>query len=294
MNGGQAGTKSTSDVLEALSVAWRLTLGDFLQLWLLTLIPVAVITITFFVGGAIPCVGMLISLLALALVKPQFLAGYFAALTREVDGEPLDFNDLFSGYRERLVQSLVAMLPVYGVWLAGSVLSMLVVGFLAFGTTMLQEAMYGPGKWMLFPGSWGIAGLLGAILYIVLGALFLFVPLAVWDHEESGWEAFLSAARLSMAHIGQAVAFTVLAGLIYLVAAVLGMLLLCVGVVVTIPFATAWLGLALVLLYRGWTGREDAPTVPRATAPAPPAPPPPPAPEGPPSPPPPPEGPAQP
>ena len=271
-------------MVEALGIAWRMVAGDFLQLWLLTLIPVAVMFVVAVLGGAIPCFGTLITILMLFLVKPQLLAGYFAALTREVDGEPLDFNDLFAGYRERFVQSMVAMLPVYGIVLVFLVLVSMLLGVSTFGMALLTGASHDAAPAFFISGVGMLAALATLLFYVGVLALVIFLPLTIWDRGESGWDAFAGAVQLSVSRIGQVLGLAVLSALILLVAAIVGTLLLCVGTIVTVPLATAWVSLAVILLYRGWTGREDAPAIPRPVAPAPPPPAPPaPPPEAPPA-----------
>jgi uncharacterized membrane protein len=56
------------------------------------------------------------------------------------------------------------------------------------------------------------------------------------------------------AHLPQALLYVVIQLLLNLVAGIVGLLLCCAGLVFTLPFAQAWAGLALVLLYRSWRG----------------------------------------
>ncbi|RMF74467.1 MAG: hypothetical protein D6738_06365, partial [Acidobacteria bacterium] len=261
--------RAATDVIEALAIAWRLTMADFVQLWLLALIPIGVMTVIT-VAVSVPCLGWLLLLVSLLLVKPQFLAGLYAALVRPVDGRPLDFNDLFAAYRERFVESMVAMLPVYAIWIVFSLVVMAISGVSMFGAQMFRHAANEFGPLGVFSGgAAALATLLSLLFAIGLIALVMFLPLTIWDHRGSGWDAFLAAVRLSMARFGQALGFAALAFVIYALAWIVGLMLLCIGVVVTLPIAAAWVGMATVLLYRGWTGREDAPAIPVPPAPAP-------------------------
>lgn len=243
-------------VMDAVGRGWELLTGDFWNLWLLGLATWGLMLAAGFIPfGAVVFLGPL-------------LAGVYYTIGRRIDGGTLEIGHIFEGFRQRFGQAIVAMLP----YCLAAVTLASVVGlgsFFAFLLPVGLAATAGRGEEEALALGVGL-GVVGFVLIygfllcglMVLYALFLFAPLTVWDHPESGWEAAKASARLAWDHIWGVIGFLLLFWLIALGAAILGCLALCIGVFFTTPVVIAWQHAATVYLYRSWTGHEDGWPVP--------------------------------
>jgi len=143
------------------------------------------------------------------------------------------------------------LIPILVVTLVG-----MIGGTLLFGGVSLAAVAMGEEDLTILIVPVILYGLIYGLVSFVIWTLFLMVPLAVWEHPDSGWDAVRDAVGLVFAHLPQAILYLVIQLVLNLIAGAAGVLLCCAGLIFTLPFAQAWAGLALVLLYRTW--REQA------------------------------------
>ncbi len=252
-----ASTVASLGVIDAFTQGWGLLMADFAQLWLIGFL---FMLLTFAVGllGGIPCIGMVISLVAVLCFSPQLYAGLFYVTLRKVDGEAVQPGDLFEGFRSRFSQSLVAFLPVYGLGLVAGVVFFIIAFMGASGAAILsKDAGFSEG----FVG-FGVMGMVLCLylLMIFVSLFFLFIPAAIWDRNDN--DALLGPAKTSFwlvqRHFLTVLLFALLGIVIFSAAFLAGTLMLCVGIFLTYPAALMWITLSLSLLYRHWN-RDDLP-----------------------------------
>jgi hypothetical protein len=247
--------------MDAVGMGWRVMMEDFWQLWLVGLVAMLIPGAINFVGnliGMIPFVGILGSCIAIAVaifVQPAFSAGVFYAVRRRIDGNATQVNDVFEGFRQRYWQSVVAVLPPTGVGIvAGLVIAAIVAAVLLLGFGVSGNHMNDDKTIAAILVSLAVAAPLIIALILVM-MLFTFSFLAVWDHPESGWEAVKDSVRVVKAHYLSVLGFALLFAAIGIGAALLGILALCIGLLVTGPAVSIWWHATAIYLYRSWTGR---------------------------------------
>lgn len=262
-------------VMDAVRMGWQLLMSDFWPIWVLGLVVAAVLG---GIGGAlgvfmiIPIVNLLGACLMIVVglfVQPPFLAGLFYAVGRVIDGQKAEAGQVFEGFRQRYWPSVVAVLLPMGIGFGIALVFGGIAGVLiaATGADEDEEALA------------AITLLVGLPMYLILflvGLLFIFSLVAVWDHPESGWEAMKTSVRVVKEHYLSTLGFALLFALITVAAEIVGLLACCVGVLFTMPVVMVWSAVSMVYLYRSWTGQPL--TQPLADGPAGESPPPPPAP----------------
>jgi uncharacterized membrane protein len=243
-----AGAPPVLGVLDAYARGWQALIGDLANLWVATFLMWVLILGSSMLIGWIPCFG---GILIAVFVQAPLWVGWYRTLELGLGRGRADIAEIFDGFKERYWTSVLAMLIPVVVLTVASIL----VSIGLFGGLSLTAALAGEEEPAVLIVPIVAYVLLCALISLVVWTLFLLVPLAVWDHPESGWEAVRESVGLVGHHLLQAIAYVLLMALIYTVAAIVGALVCCVGVLFTVPFAQAWSGLALVLLYRSWTGR---------------------------------------
>ena len=268
-------------VFEAARLAWVLVRSDYWRLWLVGFVCGLLGMATGFVG-CVPCVGPLIASLFL---QAQLGAGLFYAVRVRMDGGAAEVPNLFAGFSQRYMQSLVAWAPVsVAVFIATVVTQVMRVG-IQIGVMVLLDQSRTPENEAMAVG----IGLGGAALLLlvwlavgVFALFFTFALLAVWDYPASGWEAVRVSARLVRQHFFRVLGFALLVVVISLAAVVpfflfgtgavvltvfkaplvftviVGCVALLVGLATFVligPAVTVWSRATLVCLYRSWTGQ---------------------------------------
>jgi len=235
-------------VLDAAGLGWRLLMSDFWRLWLAALVMTAV-------ASAVGCFG----LPAAILVQPPLAAGLFYVIRRRIDGGRAKVGDLFAGFKERFGESVVGYLPVS----LGSIVFGMVIGLATWLLMMacfgVAAAAEGDDEAVAVVAAAGVVTFLMIEFFLILALsifclFFFFVPLAVWDHPGSGWEAAKASARLVRDHFLSMLGLLALFWLISAAANLVGMLACCVGWIITVPAVMVWFYATLVYLYRSWTG----------------------------------------
>lgn len=233
-------------VLDAYGKAWTALFNDFGNLWVATFLFWMLMLGASVLVGWIPCFG---GLLVAIFVQAPLWVGWYGTLEDGLARGRADLGRLFSGFQERYWTSVLALLVPLLVLTGASLVG--TVGL--FGGISLTAIIAGEEEPAVIIVPMVLYGVLWVIVSLVVWTLFLFVPIAVWDHPESGWDAVTTAVKQVSQRLPQAIGYVVLLALINLVAGIVGLLACCVGLVFTIPFAQAWTGIALVLLYRSWS-----------------------------------------
>lgn len=241
--------------MDAVRLGWRLLAGDFWQVWLAALVVVAIL------GGLamVPCLSCLAPI-ANIFVWPPLMAGLFLVIRSRIDGMPVEVGRVFTGFRENYGQIVVAGLPVtlaalvlaLGAFVARTGLGVAVMGF---GMSDLQNEAE-PWRPMLMMQAVNVLCLvIEQALAGIVGLLFMFAMLAVWENPTQGWAAAMRSMRLVFQRPGSALAFGLVFCALWLAAWVAGILALCLGWFFTMAVFQAWHAAACVYLYRSWTGR---------------------------------------
>jgi hypothetical protein len=238
-------------VMECIGMGWDLIKQDLWPIWTVGLVFLAV---GFGVGllGVIPIIGPLFQLAATFLVNPPLQAGLAYAMLRTIDGRPAEAGDLFEAFRSRYWQSILVMLPVIGLYLV--VMIVMVAG--VFGLVFVGQAMSHE-----VPPVLKIVGIaLGVLAVLIFIAIAMFVTSAVWfayiemwEGPATGWSALMTGLRVAKDNLAPTLGMAGMLGLLGFAAALAGMLALCVGLIFTIPFITAWGTITHVYAYRSWS-----------------------------------------
>jgi len=236
-------------VMECIGMGWRLMMSDFWRLWV-----VAFVTTVVWMGASV------FGMAATIVVLPPLLAGLYYAVARRIDGGPAEVADLFAGFKHRFGPSVVGMLPVTLGSVAIAVpigLAMAALFVLGLGIVAAAEGQEEVVAVVVVVGilAFLVIEMVLIAALMVYALFFRFVPLAVWDHPESGWEAAKASARLVRDHFPPMVGFFLVFWLIAVAAQLIGLAACCVGVFFTGPVVTVWFVASLVYLYRSWTGR---------------------------------------
>ncbi|MCX5654886.1 MAG: hypothetical protein NTY65_09595 [Planctomycetota bacterium] len=256
-------------VIEAMRMGWRLLMSDFWMLWLLALVLFAVLMGV----GLVSCCLLCLAPLVMFFVHPPLEAGLFKALKGRIDGDAVNFNDLFAAFPECYWQAVLAGLPAMAIDGAMQVVQFPVRIAFQFAEPLSRELHY-PAE-VLIPVIIGA----GAVVLLIFVALlifrlfFAFSMLAIWDRKESGIEAIKTSMRLVKDHFWSILGLSLLFVLIGIAAAIVGLLACLVGMAITIPAVRVWHQITLVYLYRSWTGQPLVQPLPGAAMPDAPAPP---------------------
>ena len=185
---------------------------------------IVIAMVIFIVAALIPFVGGLL----LSLFGPVFAAGFMIGCKALDTGGELELGHLFAGFRER-TGTLIAVGAIY---LAGSVVIMLVVG-LTMGVGM--AAMMGQAD----PESMAAMGVTMVLAMLIMFALMLPLVMAIWlaaplvvFHDHSPVDAMKGSFFGCLKNI--------LPFLLY------GVILFLLSIVATIPIGLGWLVLGPV------------------------------------------------
>ena len=248
-------------VIDAMRMAWRLLMSDFWMLCLLALVRGAVVL---GIGLATCCLCCFAPVVAF-FTHPPLTAGFFRGLMRRVDGRAVEVGDLFTAFQFCYWPSVLAGLPlllleafvdaIQVLFRGASNLTNLVSqGISARGQPSTEEAM------VMLGGAAGVLVLVlvGLVVILVLAALqlfFRFALVAIWDTPASGADAIRAAWGLLKTRFWSVIGLGALFWLVFIAAGLAGALACLVGLLITLPAATAWYYLTMVYLYRSWTGQ---------------------------------------
>jgi len=231
-------------VIDAYRLGWRFMKKDFWHHWVLAF----VFLLLLMASGFVPF-GQFIA-------GPPLAAGFMYVLMQRIDGRALGVGGLFEGFKQRFAQSIVSLLPVLIVWFVLTIFYLAAYFILVFPIFMSAGSDHPPDMQKFFSIfiPFIVFVSIGGILVNVFYLFFIFAPLAVWDHPESGWEAAKASMRMVRDRFWSVLGFGVLGWLIGLLFS-LGLIACYIGIFFTAPISMLWFGSALVYLYRSWTGR---------------------------------------
>jgi len=234
-------------------MGWRLTMSDFWRLWVVAFVQMLILMGANYVLGIV----------AVVLILPPLAAGMFYVVARRIDGHPAEVGDLFKGFQDRFGESVVGFLPVAGASLVFGVLLVFVILAAVFaGIGLAAAAEHEEELAVLLVVLDAAVALLALAVILVIVKLFalffMFLFPAVWDHPESGWAAAKASVRLVREHFWSVIGLVLLFWLLGDVAALVGLLACCIGVLFTGPFVAIWQIATVTYLYRSWTGRPLA------------------------------------
>jgi hypothetical protein len=238
--------------MDGLRAGWQTATQDFWQTWLIAFL-FFVMTMVASLPGMIPLVGLLWAAAVGFVVGPQLQAGLVYAVRRKVDGETPGFEDLFEGFKQRFVASLITVLPMIAVVIVFMVL-FLGVGLLAGGMGALSSADNSQTGLSVLSTVLMVPLMLAyvaAMLFAMVVIWFAFV--AMWEGEETGRAALSAGMRLVRANLVPSILLALMAVAVIVACSIAGVLALCVGYLVAMPFAVLWMTATFIHLYRSWS-----------------------------------------
>ena len=196
------------------------------------------------VGGGLagfPLVGMVFSIVNLVIAGP-LMGGLLYLFLKAIRNESAEIGDVFSGFRRAFSQLFFGYL-VAGVLPALCLIPAVVVAFITVLPALLQHQHPLPAQFIL-PGA---VALLCLVPMIYLQTCWLFTLPLIVDRQMDFWPAMqLSWKRVNL-HWWQVFGLMVLMGLVNVV----GLLLCCVGLLVTIPIGIAAMMFAYETIFSG-------------------------------------------
>lgn len=183
---------------------------------------------------------------------------YYVALRKLKGQQQIDFGDLFKGFDGHyFLQGLLYMIVSGLIVFAAAAVAF--IPFLIIGL-VLSKVSGGVG------GVFMILGYLAAVVVgIVASVLWIFAGPLIIDKRMTFWDAMMASKDKVLQNLGGYVGFAIVAGLVYL----LGAIICGVGILVTAPIVIV----AMVIAYRDNFGLEPEAGVAAAAPPM--APPPP-------------------
>ena len=193
--------------------------------------------------GAIPLVGALVQVASLVVTGP-LMGGLFYLFLRVVRGEPGEVGDVFAGFRKQFGQLFLGYIVTA---LLGGLcfIPVVVAGFLSVFPALLHHEPPDPAQ-LIMVGAVFLVCLIPAV-YLQTNWMFT-LPLII-DRELDFWIAMKTSWRRVGLHWWQVFGLLVLTGLLNLG----GLLLCCVGILVTIPTGFVALMLAYETIFSGKT-----------------------------------------
>lgn len=222
-----------------ISAAWELVKAHFGLL-------IGASLVVFLLQGAAQAVPFIGGIAGMIVGGPLYGGLYWLNL-RLIRGEPGEFADAFAGFNRAfvqlmLVQIIVTLLVVVAL-IPGA------IGIIA-GLAVVEEHSRSIGTGVIVVG--GVLAAAGLVVMIYLTVCWLFALALVVDRQMEFWPAMkLSRAQVRKNWWG-IFGFMIVTGLVVM----LGVLLCCVGLIVTMPIAIA----AMMYAYEDLFGRRPAAT----------------------------------
>jgi uncharacterized membrane protein len=159
--------------------------------------------------------------LALNLITPVFVGGLMLGCHAQAQGEPLEVAHLFAGFRER-----TGPLVLVGVLYLIGVIAAMLIASLIFGASILMSGL-AVAATTLAPVTIALFALVVLALLVPLGMAVWFAPALVLFHDAAPVDAMKQSFLASLRNM--------IPFLLY------GIILLCLGVVASIPLFLGWL-----------------------------------------------------
>jgi hypothetical protein len=207
---------------ESVGRGWELVSGNFGLA-----IGATAIWILCNVAGAIPCVGILISL----AVTPIVQAGLYRLFLKLNRGEPAEFGDAFStfstSYLQLFLYALVQIILIAICLIPGYAL-------IFIGNILAQRSEGASVLLSLF----GVLLILPPAIY--LGVSWAFAPLLIVDKGLDFWPAMELSRKVTAKNFFGTFALLFICGMIFIA----GVVALCLGIFVSAPLALATIAVA--------------------------------------------------
>ncbi|MDG2214235.1 MAG: GYF domain-containing protein [Verrucomicrobiota bacterium] len=224
------GRLHTFSIGDCLSVGWRLTMDNF-GLFILTLICMMLISV---VAGFVP--------FGAIVVSGPLMGGVYFIYLRRLRGEPAEIGQLFVGFNESFLPLfLVYLFQVLAMFVV--LIPMIITIVVALVTGVLEAGTTGVPILSLAIGVLG--SLLSMLLMMALGAMLGFAIPLTMDRKMDAWEAFKATWIITKHCWGKCLgmSFTLMA------VNLAGILVLCLGMLVTAPLSIAMLAVAYEQLF---------------------------------------------
>lgn len=233
------------DLTGCISQGWELMKGNFGILFGGFVI---YILIQGLIGGlgAIPYLGVVVQLAGLVITGP-IMGGSFYLFLRVVRNESAGVGDVFAGFRKSFGQLFLGYLVT--ALLAGlCFIPVIVVGFMTVFPALLHHQQPVPAQWIIVGAVFAVC----IVPVIYLQTCWMFTLPLIIDREMDFWTAMKTSRRRVSLHWWQVFGLLVLTGLLNLV----GVLLCCVGILVTAPVGFVAIMLAYETIFSGRTAQN--------------------------------------
>jgi len=224
------GRPHTFSIGDCFSIGWRLTMDNF-GLFILTLICMMLISV---VAGFVP--------LGSFVVSGPLMGGVYFIYLRRLRGEPAEIGQLFVGFNESFLPLfLVYLFQVLAMFVV--LIPMIITIIVALVTGALEAGTTGVPILSLAIGALG--SLLSILLMMALGTMLTFAIPLTMDRKMDAWEAFKATWSITKHCWGKCLgmSFTLMA------VNLAGMLVLCLGMLVTAPLSIAMFAVAYEQLF---------------------------------------------
>ena len=224
------GRPHTFSIGDCFSIGWRLTMDNF-GLFILTLICMMLISV---VAGFVP--------FGAIVVSGPLMGGVYFIYLRRLRGEPAEIGQLFVGFNESFLPLfLVYIFQVLAMFVV--LIPMIITIVVALVTGVLEAGTTGVPILSLAIGALG--SLLSILLMMALGTMLTFAIPLTMDRKMDAWEAFKATWSITKHCWGKCLgmSFTLMA------VNLAGMLVLCLGMLVTAPLSIAMFAVAYEQLF---------------------------------------------
>ena len=224
------GRPHTFSIGDCFSIGWRLTMDNF-GLFLLTFICLALVST---VANFVPFGGLVVS-------GPLMGGVYFIYLNR-LRGEPAEIGQLFIGFNESFLPLFLVYIFQVLAWFVAAI-PMIITIIVALFTGAVEANTTGVPILALVIG--GLGSLLSILLMMALGTMLTFAIPLTMDRKMDAWEAFKATWSITKHCWGKCLgmSFTLMA------VNVAGFLVLCLGMLVTVPLSIAMFAVAYEQLF---------------------------------------------
>lgn len=182
----------------------------------------------------------LVSIVAPILIQGPIFGGMLLVALGLLRNRPVELGNLFDGFRRGYWQLVIAQL-IQGLIIAALVLPLVIMGVVPLVATFAKSMSSGtaPGA-ALASGAimWGvIMALLTVAVSMLAGALWMFSLPLIADRGLTFWPAMEFSRKLAWRNLGGLVLFVVVIALVNIG----GILLFCLGTLITLPVSTLML-----------------------------------------------------
>ena len=211
------------DLGACLSNGWNLLMQNFGILFGVSML-FLLVQLVIGVLGAIPIVGILVTLASLAITGP-LTAGLYLTFLKVIRGQPAEVSNLFAGFSSRFLQLVLAHI-VPALLTTAAVLPGVVLMIIAIVAMGIHS--FGVGALVLMLGI-----VLALVPSVYLGLSWMFTLALTIDQRLDFWPAMQLGRRMVGKHFWKVLFLLLLTGLLNFV----GVLCCVVGVLFTIPIA---------------------------------------------------------